>query len=51
MEYIGFSRLGKIIAEKQKTFASRMKDVGEFSYQDSFVCVRCLVFRNTETPN
>lgn len=50
MEYIGFNRLGKVIAEKQKAFTNTMKDMEEFSYRDFFMCVKRLVFRNTKTP-
>lgn len=47
MEYIGFNRLGKVIAEKQKAFTNTMKDMEEFSYRDFCMCVKRLVFRKT----
>lgn len=50
MEYIRFRRLSKVIALKQKAFTNRVKDTGEFSYQE-FSCVKHLVFRNAKTPN
>lgn len=40
-----------MIDEKLKAFTHTMKDMGESSYQDFFMCVECLVFKNAKTSN
>lgn len=43
-------RLAKVIAEEQKAFTDRTKDMENFLTK-TISCVKHMVFRNTKTPS